>query len=397
MSDKDVSYIDQNGILMNTSFYTNKSILVVDDLKLNYLIIKKTLEKFSMQINFIQDPRLALDEIKKNKPDLILLDYEMPFINGPELCKLIKSDDFCKSIPIVFFTSSSAAETITSAFAAGADDYLNKPVCEPELLSRLSRIFQNLDLSRKLQDKYEEQVSLSRLLSHDLNNYISIFKTSLSLLKKNIDSASKNEVSTQKNLERLHNTINKMADLVLNVRNMQAIEDKKIDLNLLPTDVGDLITETVSNFQEKIDEKKLKINFDMQALGQNSAQSKVVLLERVSALNSVFGNVLSNAVKFSHEGGAIDIAYRDQNDRLQIEIRDHGVGMPDDLVKKIFSKTEKTTRAGTKNETGTGFGMPLVKLFMEKYGGSIDIQSKSEEQHPDDHGTTICLEFKKAA
>jgi len=382
---------------MNSSLYTNKSILVVDDLKLNYLIIKKTLEKFAMQITFIQDPRLAIDEIKKAKPDLILLDYEMPYINGPELCQLIKSDDTIKSIPVVFFTSSSAAETITSAFKAGADDYLNKPVCEPELLSRLGRIFLNQDLSRKLQEKYEDQVSLSRLLSHDLNNYISVFKTSLSLLKKNVLSSEKNEQTIEKNIDRLSNTITKMADLVLNVRNMQAMEDKKIELKLAPTNVNDLIKETLSNFQEKIDAKKIKINFNNQVSDDINTLSNLVLLERVSALNSVFGNILSNAVKFSHEGGSIDIKCQNSDGRVKVEISDHGVGIPDDLVKKIFSKTEKTTRAGTQNETGTGFGMPLVKLFMEKYGGSIEIHSKSEDQHPQDHGTTISLEFKKPA
>lgn len=377
-----------------SSFYENKSILVIDDLKLNYLIIKKALEKFSMEILFVQDPRQAMEVIQSKKPDLILLDYEMPHINGPELCKIIKSDMSTREVPVVFFTSSSAAATITTAFAAGADDYLNKPVCEPELLSRLSRIFQNQELSKKLQEKYEEQAALSRLLSHDFNNYISVFKSSMSLLSKNIDMSTEKATVIQKNIDRLNSTISRMTDLVANVRNMQAIEDKKLELQLTPVNVADILKESILNFQEKIDAKNISINFDNTF--ENESRKNLILLEKISALNSVFGNVLSNAVKFSHNGSSIDIICENNPEAVVIKINDHGVGMPDELVKKIFSKTEKTTRAGTQNETGTGFGMPLVKLFMEKYGGSISIESKPEEAFPQDHGTSISLSFKKA-
>jgi len=377
------------------SYCTNKSILVVDDLKLNYLIVKKSLEKFSMQINFIQDPREALQAIKMNPPDLILLDYEMPHINGPELCKLIKSDESMKHIPVIFFTSSTAAATVSEAFASGADDYLNKPVCEPELVSRLGRIFQNQDLSKKLNTKYEDQVSLSRLLSHDLNNYISVFKTSISLLQKSVDLSTDKAVVIQKHFTRLNTTINRMAELVTNVRHLQAIEDNKIELDIVPVKVSDVVKETLFNFQEKIDAKKIEIKID--PTFEQEADKNLILLEKVSALNSVFGNILSNAVKFSHEGSSIDIACKNESDNVVIKIHDHGVGMPADLVQKIFSKTEKTTRAGTQNETGTGFGMPLVKLFMEKYGGHISIESKAVEEYPADHGTEISLSFKKAS
>ena len=105
----------------------------------------------------------------------------------------------------------------------------------------------------------------------------------------------------------------------------------------------------------------------------------------------MLGNILSNAIKFSHIGGEIKIIVKNVDDSfIEILISDKGIGMPPDLVKSIFSATKPTTRKGTLGEKGTGFGMPLVKLFMDIYDAKIFVNSKMDKENS---GTEFRLVF----
>jgi signal transduction histidine kinase len=367
-----------------------KTILVIDDMKLNYLIIQKTFENIKhWVIEYVQDPRASVGFLKNKPVDLILLDYEMPHINGPELCEIIKSHPDISTIPILFFTSSSTKNTIERAFQAGADDYINKPICAPELFSRINRIFQTQNLSKELEKKYEEQVSLTRLLSHDFNNYMSILSSSAHSLSQNASQLSEFD---QRALSRISKTCQRMQELIVNIRNIQAIEDQKIEIKNEKVQIFEILNESVSNFYEKLNSKNIQIKIE-----NADNQNQFVWTEKTTALNSVFGNILSNAIKFSYKGDTICINTIEKEDSILISITDHGIGMDASLLSKVFNKTEKTSRLGTDKESGTGFGMPLVKSFMEKYGGKIEVSSTPQIDDSSDHGTTVNLFFKKAA
>ena len=98
-----------------------------------------------------------------------------------------------------------------------------------------------------------------------------------------------------------------------------------------------------------------------------------------------FRNILSNAIKFTHRGGKINIICANKNPFVEIKVIDSGTGMNDALLEMLFKINVKVTHAGTENETGTGLGLVLVKEFVEKNNGSVEIVSKLGE------GTTIIL------
>ncbi len=103
---------------------------------------------------------------------------------------------------------------------------------------------------------------------------------------------------------------------------------------------------------------------------------------------------MTNAIKFSPRGSTIKITTKqDVEGQIKVYISDPGVGMSTELVDDLFDLSKPTSRDGTEGERGTGFGMPLVKKFMQKYGGEISINSKPIEDFPNDHGTEICLRF----
>ena len=77
-----------------------------------------------------------------------------------------------------------------------------------------------------------------------------------------------------------------------------------------------------------------------------------------------------------------------------LSISDQGVGIPRDLIGNIFREDKRTSRKGTKGEEGTGFGMPLVKTYMEYYKAKIEVESISEDEDSSNHGTTFLLYFQ---
>ena len=373
-----------------------KKILVVDDIKLNFSIIQKILQDYPLELEWAHDSAAVPAYIKENHFDLILVSYDLPKIGGVELCRQIKGQTEIKEIPLFIFIAANDQKSLFSAFEAGADDFITKPIIKPELIARLERLFLNQVLTSKLQEKLEEQKSLARVISHDLGNYIGIAKLSADTIKRSLSTQTVNSQDQEAmkalivGLERMGRAVSRMQDLLKNVRNLQALEDNKESIELAPYLLSDLINDVLTNFEQKIEQKDIRIQ-QTWINGLNPLDTNV-LLEPVTALNSVFGNILSNAIKFSHPGGLIEINVKENRPFVDVTVRDYGIGMSSDLSAKVFSKTEKTSRPGTANETGTGFGMPLAKMFMEKYAGKISLTSNVDEVH---HGTAVTLSFKR--
>ena len=119
----------------------------------------------------------------------------------------------------------------------------------------------------------------------------------------------------------------------------------------------------------------------------------LIYVERVSFINSVICNILSNACKFSFENSTVEIKAKISNGYGHILIRDYGIGIPPEILQEIFNLSKATNRLGTKQEEGTGFGMPIVKRYMDLYQGIIQITSQEEDTEIGKQGTTVTLQF----
>lgn len=116
---------------------SNPFILIVDDNPNNLQVLGSILEGKGYEVALAQNGLLALDFIKKEKPDLILLDIMMPEINGYEICKKLKEDNETKDVPVIFLTAKTETEDIVRGFDVGAVDYILKPFNSAELLARI--------------------------------------------------------------------------------------------------------------------------------------------------------------------------------------------------------------------------------------------------------------------
>ncbi|NJR48929.1 MAG: response regulator [Leptolyngbyaceae cyanobacterium CSU_1_3] len=127
-------------------------ILAIDDDTFILKALSTLLEHWGMQVTTLNDPLRFWEHLEAVRPDLLILDVQMPEINGIELCQTLRNDPRWHGLPVMFLTSRNDADTIHQIFAAGADDYASKPIVPPELVTR---ILNRLERTRLLQSQAE--------------------------------------------------------------------------------------------------------------------------------------------------------------------------------------------------------------------------------------------------
>lgn len=122
-------------------------VMVVDDDPQVLVTLQTLLEPWGLRVQTLDDPRRFWDTLEESAPDLLVLDVEMPFLSGIELCQVVRNDPHWSKLPVLFLSAHTDADTVNRVFAAGADDYVSKPIVGPSLLNR---IFNRLERSRLL-------------------------------------------------------------------------------------------------------------------------------------------------------------------------------------------------------------------------------------------------------
>ncbi len=235
---------------------------------------------------------------------------------------------------------------------------------------------------KEIESKKEGIQNLICVITHDISTPISIIMGRSNMLKK-IEMSDHGLVCVDK----IIGATNNMANIVNNVRNLYAMELGKSAIPIEWINLGRLMPLLQENFSEKMDAKRIKLIIKNE-IGDLEIKANADLL-----LHQILGNLLSNAIKFSPEDSEIHIALEMKNKNAFISITDSGIGIPDDLIPRLFEMNSATSRTGTSGEKGTGFGLPIVKAYVEKLDGKISVFSKTLEDNASKHGTTFVLEF----
>lgn len=248
------------------------------------------------------------------------------------------------------------------------------------------------DIERKETMQVIENQSLHklvRILCHDIANPLSVITISTQMLKKliqdkNIDKIAERVAKIQSSTQ----FINRIID---DVRTLEAVDSGKLNIEIKPICLEESIFEATQIFEDRCFEKNVKFEFHF-----SKDNKSYILSDQNSLQTNVLANIISNAIKFSYAGGTIGFRIENLKEECVLKICDQGMGIPESLLKQIFVPGVATSRSGTNDEKGTGFGMLLIKSFMESYQGQILVESKGQDTYPDDHGTTVILKFKKA-
>ena len=355
------------------------NILIVDDLPENLKLLAELIRSNDYSVRPVTSGTLALSAAKALPPDLILLDINMPIMNGFETCQHLKASEKTRHIPVIFLSASNDVVDIVKGFECGAIDYITKPFNATEVLVRIKTQLE-LKFSKEMVAKQShEQQELIHILCHDLMNSVGAVQTFLNIKKSDGDFSEYDELS----LIAIDNAV-EVIDLV---RQIKSIEEGKVNLELSLLNLNELVVMSHSILNEKLQQKNIELVIEID-------ERLNVAAENTSFINSVLNNLLTNAIKFSFHDSKIIISAQQVEQQLLLSIKDFGIGMSAELQNDIFEIQKITTRQGTDGELGTGFGMPLVKKFVLAYGGEIEIVSQEKTPENANHGTEIKLNLK---
>lgn len=356
------------------------SLLIVDDNPNNIQLLKAILSLSGYRLIVAKDGVQALESVKSFLPDLIILDIMMPEMDGFEACQRLKENPETQNIPIIFLTAKSHIDDIMKGFELGAVDYITKPFSANELMARVE-IHLKLKFSQDTVIKQRNELKeMVQILCHDLSNPLGAVMSSFELAEYDPEYLNKNK-------QLILSYIRKQYEIIGMVRDLRAVAENKSAFNIKPVDFNTALHDSLETLHFKLQEKKIKTELKLD-------DKLMVLAEKVSLVNSVLNNLLTNAIKFSHPESTISITGFTSEEQAVISIKDQGIGIPESIMDKIFDINRGSTRYGTLSEKGTGFGMPLVKKFITEYGATMTVSSKDEARYPENHGTTITLHFR---
>jgi len=363
------------------------NIFILDDSASTRNIAKFSLEQnLPCSVEHFSTLAKLLAKISELTPDLILLEDNHDDEIGIAACEKLKSTSATRNIPVFFLSAKKDPTKRVAALKAGGIDFLLKPFYPEELVTRVRIHIQMHRLRLENVAQIAEQKALLRVLCHDLVNPIFAAHSLLDLklsLGKPIDEMIGNKVA---------GCCKSALDIITHVREENSLVKTNKQFKSETIVLAEALSESKSTLSERLEKKNLQLKIE--------AEEGIQLeIKRVVLVHNILNNLLTNAIKFSHEGSSIEITAQSIADDEQkfcvIQVRDYGIGMPPEILKNVFKDSAKTSRKGTDDEAGTGFGMPLVKRYVEKSGGaiSIDSQEAGPGVAPDKQGTTIKLTF----
>lgn len=218
---------------------------------------------------------------------------------------------------------------------------------------------------------------LLRVVLHDIANPLSIVMAYTSLIKKN-----NLDQRNEKNWEKVSRAANFISSIIKSIRNQDVHKADAFTGNFQSVDLKEAIEDSLFIFHKRIEDKNLKISVQVENI--------VVLADRTLLINNVFSNALSNAIKFSPPNGTITIECIQLQNITTLNIIDSGAGLSNKRIENFNQEGRLKSTIGTSGESGTGYGMMLMKTYMELFNGSIEISSPKSNK-----GTVVSLIFGK--
>jgi len=399
------------------------TILVVDDTPANLQLLESILQEKGYTVRAAISGQMALKAVRHQPPDVILLDINMPAMNGYEVCRELKSDPLLAEIPVIFVSAAVETADKLHAFEEGGVDYVTKPFQPLEVLARvethltLSRVRRELeDKNRELEQamndlrlaqtqlvQSEKMAALGLLtagIAHELNNPLNFIAASVQGLKKTVAPVDELMALCQLLPQEAGDAVERIADWG---REHQAAELRETMNELVDNACygANRAAEIVTGLRvfSRLDEAEKKCAnlhecLDAALMLLHSRYRDRIRIERnygelppwlcqPGKLNQVFMNLLANAVDaiFAKPGPGADEVIRvatrleERQGRIcaVVEIVDSGTGMPDEVKTRLFQPFFTTKEVGK----GIGLGLAISHGIVRDHGGSIEVESEA--------------------
>ncbi len=301
-------------------------VLIVDDVISNVLLLKVLLTNEKFKIVTAGNGTQALEQVKKENPDLVLLDVMMPDISGFEVAQQMKADPEMAEIPIIFLTALNSTADIVKGFQVGGNDFISKPFNKEELIIRVTHQISLVAAKRIIVAQTEE-------LRKTIMGREDVFSLLDNLLKWTKSQIGKLKVVYQDiNMVEVVEGVSEIFTMVASLKNIKIVQDVPVE--------------------------------------------NVAVRADIDMIKTVIRNLISNAIKFSNEGSEVVVSLAEEDGMAIVSVKDSGCGIDDENQKKLLHTDTHFSTFGTNNEEGSGLGLLLCQDFVVKNGGKLWFTSK---------------------
>jgi two-component system sensor histidine kinase/response regulator len=357
-------------------------ILVIDDEPGIRLGCQRALRSEGYRVDTAADGEEGLQALASSEYDLVLLDMMMPGIGGLEMLERIRELD--PNLVCVVITGYATVELAVEAIKRGAYDFIAKPFDSDTLLLTVDQGMERRTLSLQSQRLSQleaeaealarEKAQLERLdkikstftltVAHELRAPVAAIQSYLRLILDGYIAPG----DQRHYLERAERRAEAQLELINDLLDLARLQDPDIQVETEPVALEDVLGEVLDAMAAQAEEKGIGVTRDVDdqlpSVHVNPRHAK-----------QLWNNLISNAIKYTPDGGQVRISLQEQDGFLVGAVEDTGIGIPEDEIRLVFEEFYRSKAAKAQTQLGTGLGLPIVKRILEAYGGSIEVES----------------------
>ncbi len=340
------------------------TILVVDDKEENRALIQAMFDGPEYRVLEAADGTTGLALAQRERLDCVLLDLNMPGLTGFEVLERLEADPRTREVPVIILTASDERlETMERALRGGAVDYLTKPISPMRVAIRVRGAIERRRLLQEVQDL---RASFTSMLVHDLRSPLTVITAYLDMLLQPVVGSLTE--AQQRYLGKMGQAVTRMLRLIGEILDLSKIEAGKFSVSPEPMDLAATVAEAAERFKPGAVHNR--VTLEVRRPG-----TPVRVSADPSRLDQVLMNLLSNALKFTPEGGAIRVEVAEIGDEVEVAVHDSGPGIPPDEQALLFERFSQTS-SGKSVQGGSGLGLVICRHLVEAHGGRIWVESE---------------------
>ena len=352
--------------------------LLVDDLEENLLSLEALLRREGVSILKAHSGPEALELLLQYDVALALLDVQMPGMDGFELAELMRGTERTRTVPIMFLTAGTSDwQRRFRGYEAGAVDFLHKPI-ETDILRSKVNVFYELYRQRQQisfqRDKLQQSAEALRIadqrkdeflatLAHELRNPLAPIRNGLQILKMSPGNEQAEDIRDMMDRQLTH-----LVRLIDDLLDVSRVSQGKIELRIEHISLQDALKAAIEVGRPLIEAQKHHFTIDI-------PQEPLWLNADLTRVAQIVSNLLNNAAKYTEESGHISLAVNHDGQNAFIQVRDNGVGIPPDMLPKVFELFTQVDQNLERSQGGLGIGLALVKRLAEMHQGDIKVES----------------------
>lgn len=357
-------------------------ILIIDDEPGIREGTKRILQNFKVDYPFMDEQidfqvleagtgKSGIEIIDREMPEILLLDNKLPDIQGVEVLEYVRSKHY--DIIVVMITSYASLELAVKATRDGAYDFIPKPFTPQEIRASVENITKQIFLKRMTQtlNNTGKQIRFQFLsvLSHELKAPLNAIDGYMKMIKERQFGNSVDAYDEM--LDRSIERIKGMRQLILDLLDLTKIETGKPTQKLESVSVRKIVQMAVDTIRPYAIQKDVDVYIN--------TRESIEMKADPGEIEIIMNNLISNAVKYNRTGGRVDIFIEKKESKVKITVSDTGIGLKKEDLEKIFDDFVRIKSSQTREVTGSGLGLSIVKKIVDMYQGSIDVQSEPDK------------------